>query len=178
MQRLLVSLLGVLCSSPVVARLQAQQEQPSRRWGVGAGGGISVPTGAYSSSDHAGAHALMYFSYSPMPAFAVGLDVGGTWTPHKGSGHTELSEILVGAVWRARRRAVSPRPFLLGSIGVVAVNTDNPEKGRLAFGGGAGISVGHGDARLFVEARFLRVQASGGALSFVPITVGFATLAP
>jgi hypothetical protein len=177
-KRQLVVRLGLAAASLGGARLPAQQAEPVRKWGVGAGVGITVPTGAYASTDHPGGNALMYFSYSPLPAFAVGLDVGVTRTPRKTSGHTDLTEVLVGGVWRARPRAASPRPFLLGSVGVVAVDTDNPDKGRLAFGGGAGVSIGRGDARLFVEARFLRVQASGGALSLVPITVGFATLAP
>jgi hypothetical protein len=121
----------------------------------------------------------MYFSYSPLPALAIGLDVGTARTPHKATGHTDLDEVLVGAVWRPTRRA-TPRPFLLASIGAVTVDTDNPSKGRFAFGGGGGISVGHGDARVFLEMRWIRVEARGGGgpLSVVPITLGFATLAP
>jgi len=165
---------GLLRPVPV----PAQQAAPSHRWGVGAGAGITIPTGAYAASDDPGFHGLMYFSYSVRPAFALGLDVGATRTPHTTNGHTDLTEVLIGVVWRARPQATSPRPFLLGSVGVIAVDTDNPDKGRLALGGGAGVSVGHGDARFFMEARFLHVHGSGGWLSLVPITAGFATVAP
>ncbi|HYL22410.1 MAG TPA: hypothetical protein VEU74_11660 [Gemmatimonadales bacterium] len=137
-----------------------------------------MPVGTYNTTDNPGAHALMYFSYSPLPALAFGLDVGTARTPHKASGHTDLDEVMVGAVWRPTRRAASPRPFLVASIGAISIDTDNPSNGRLAFGGGGGVSVGHGDPRVFLEMRWIRVEARGGALSVVPITLGFATLAP
>jgi hypothetical protein len=165
-------------SLALVSMLQAQQPEPSRKWGVGLGAGITIPAGAYSSTDNPGAHALMYFSYSPLPAFGLGLDVGTASTPHKAGGHTNLDEVMLGAVWRPAQRAASPRPFLLASIGAVALGTDNPSKGRFAWGGGGGISIGRGAARLFLEARFLRVQTAGETLSVIPVTLGFATLAP
>ncbi len=64
------------------------------------------------------------------------------------------------------------------AAGALALDTDNPSKGGFAWGGGGGISIGRGAARLFVEARFLRVQAGGESLSVIPVTLGFATLAP
>ena len=179
MKRTLVGTLWVTLALLAEARVsQAQQEQASRKWGVGAGAGLTVPTGAYASTDHPGPNALVYFFYSALPAVGLGLDVGATWTSHKDGGNTELYEVLAGATWRPGSPARSPRPFLLGNIGVVAVDSNSPDKGRLAFGGGGGISVGRGTARFFLLARFLEVEASGGALNFVPITVGFTTLAP
>lgn len=170
-----LALIMLALGAPLALQAQAQ---PSRRWGVGAGAGLTVPLGFYSSTDNPGVHALAYFSYSVRPAFSLGLDVGSAWTPHKASGHTHLDEILVDGVWHPGERRASPRPFLLASIGAVNVDTDNPSKGAFAWGGGGGVSVGHGDARVFFDARFVRIQASGGALSVIPITVGFATLAP
>lgn len=178
MKRAALDVIGFVVGSLVTLSTVQAQADPSRKWGVGAGAGVTLPVGAYNSTDNPGAHALMYFSYSLLPALALGLDVGTARTPHKASGHTDLDEVLVGAVWRPTRRAASPRPFLLASIGVVTVDTDNPSNGRFAFGGGGGVSVGHGDARLFVEVRWIRVEARGGPLSLVPITLGFATLAP
>ncbi len=175
MTRTLIVLSALALGAPVALQAQAR---PSRRWGVGAGAGLTVPLGSYSSTDNPGVHALAYFTYSPRRAFSLGLDVGTAWTPHKATGHTHLDEILVDAAWHPVDRRASPRPFLLASIGAVNVDTDNPSKGSFAWGGGGGISVGHGNARAFLEARFVRIQASAGALSVLPITVGFATLAP
>lgn len=171
----LLVLIVVALGAPPALQAQAQ---PSRRWGVGAGAGLTVPLGSYSSTDNPGVHVLAYFTYSVRPKFSLGLDVGSAWTPHKRSGHSHLDEILVDGVWHPGDRRASPRPFLLASIGAVNVDTDNPSKGGFAWGGGGGISVGHGNARAFLEARFVRIQASAGALSVLPITVGFATLAP
>ncbi len=110
-KRMVVSLLGLgLVLDSLVGRraLQAQRAEFSRKWGVGAGAGVSVPVGSSSVTDSPGAHALMYFSYSFGPAVGVGLDVGATRMPHKVRGHTDLDEVLVGAVWRPGRRGVVP----------------------------------------------------------------------
>lgn len=170
--------LALACGSAAPI-LHAQDAGPSRRWGVGAGVGPTFPTGALGSSDNPGVNGLMYFSYSLAPRLAVGLDVGATWLPHVGTGHTDLYELLVTGVWRVGAWRASPRPFLFGAIGSVAIDADDPVRdGRLALSGGIGTSLGRGDARLFVLARYLRVQAAGGARSMIPVTVGFATRAP
>lgn len=179
MRHVLVRWLGlVLGSACAPGGLQAQRTDSSPRWGVGAAAGVAFPAGAFSETDDPGASVLAYFSYALGSTFSLGMDVGATWTPHKGSGHSALYDVLLDVAWRPRMRAASPRPFLLGSVGSVAVDIDDPNRGRPAVSGGAGVSIGRGDARMFVMTRYVRVLGRGNAVAFIPLTVGFATRAP
>jgi len=54
----------------------------------------------------------------------------------------------------------------------VATSLGDASETKLAYGGGAGGSFGAGPARFFVEARYLRVQETAGAMTFFPITAG------
>jgi len=68
------------------------------------------------------------------------------------------------------------KPYVLAGAGVyhvkVSTSLGDASETKLAYGGGAGGSFGAGPARFFVEGRYLRVQESGGAMTFFPITAG------
>jgi len=166
---------GSLLVSGVV---QGQRAGTSPRWGVGAGAGMIFPLGSFSTTDNPGADVLMYFSYALDPTFSLGLDVGAAWTPHKQSGHSELYDVLLDVAWRPSMTSAAVRPFLLGSVGSVVVDFNDPDRGRPALGGGGAVSFGRRDVRVFVLARYLHVFDRRGALNVVPLTVGFATRAP
>ena len=168
-----IALSGVFASHGLAAQ---RAEVP--RWGVGVAAGPAFPVADLSATDNPGASALAYFSYRLDAAFSLGLDVGATWTPHKGSGHSELYDILAGVVWRPAALTAGVRPFLLGSVGGVAVDIDNPEKARAALSGGIGVTLGRGNGRVFVLGRYVRIIRPNTPLAYVPLTIGYSTRAP
>lgn len=169
--------LGVALSLATTSqRLDAQITAP--HWGVGVAAGPAFPVGEFSATDNPGLSGLAFFSYRLDAAFSLGLDVGATWTPHKGSGHSELYDILAGVVWRPAPSASPARLLLLGSVGGVAVDIDNPAKARPAFSAGAGVTFGRGNGRLFMLARYVRIVGLNTRLAYIPITIGYSTRAP
>lgn len=177
MRPLAIGWLGVALSFATTwQRLDAQVMAP--RWGVGVAAGPAFPMGEFSATDNPGASGLAFFSYRLDAAFSLGLDVGATWTPHKGSGHSELYDILGGIVWRPGPSASAAQALLLGSVGGVAVDTDNPEKARPALSAGVGMTFGRGKGRLFVLGRYVRTVGLNPRLAYMPLTIGYSTRAP
>jgi len=178
MKRLVLGLamLG-LASLGATAAAHAQ----SARFGLG--GGLAAPTGDYGSADKGGWHALAKVDFA-IPMAPVGIRVDALYgrTSHKdqsGSpvpGNTQLAGGLASLVWNVPARAPMFKPYLLAGAGVyhvkVATSLGDASETKLAFGGGVGSSFGAGPARFFVEGRYLRVQETGGAMSFLPITAG------
>lgn len=162
----------------VLTTWQGLAAQSAPRWGVGVAAGPAFPAERFSASDNPGASALAYFTYRVAPVLSLGLDVGATWTPHKGSGHSELYDILVGVVWRPAASTSAARPFLLGSLGGVAVDIDNPAKARPALAAGAGVSFGRGNGRLFVLGRYVQILGLSPSVAYLPLTVGYSTRVP
>lgn len=156
----------------------AAQRAEAPRWGVGAAAGPAFPVAEFSATDNPGAAALVYFSYRLEAAFSLGLDVGAMWTPHKRTGHSEVYDMLAGVVWRPVSPASAVQPFILGSVGGVAVDIDNPAKAHPALSGGIGVTLGRGTGRVFALARYVRILGSNVSLAYVPVTVGYATRTP
>ncbi len=177
MRPLTIGWLGVALSVATARGLGAQNAGATR-WGVGVAAGPAFPIGEFSAHDNPGVSGLAYFSYRLDAAVSLGLDVGATWTPHKGSGHSELYDILAGIVWRPAVSSSSARPFFLGSVGGVAVDIDNPAKGRPAFSAGAGLTLGRGSGRLFVLCRYVRIVGLNTRVAYIPVTIGYSTRAP
>jgi hypothetical protein len=178
MRRIGMGWLGAAASLLSVPLGLAAQRTGSPRWGVGVAAGVAAPTGRFSVTDNPGPSVLAFFSYRLGAAFSLGMDVGATWTPHKVTGTTELYDALVGVVWRPPMSTSSLRPFILGSVGSVAVDINDPDQGRPALSGGAGVLFGRGNGRVFVLGRYIHLLGRGPALAYVPITVGFSTRAP
>jgi hypothetical protein len=165
-----------LSLATTLQRLDAQITAP--HWGVGVAAGPAFPVGEFSTTDNPGLTGLAFFSYRLDAAFSLGLDVGATWTPHKGSGHSELYDILAGVVWRPVVSASPAQLLLLGSVGGVAVDIDNPAKARPAFSAGAGVTFGRGNGRLFVLGRYVRIVGLDTRLAYIPLTIGYSTRTP
>ena len=69
------------------------------------------------------------------------------------------------------------RPYLIGGLGIYNLNpdfedADSETKAGINAGAGFSVPVGQGSTRLFGEARFHNIFASGESLNLLPITVG------
>jgi len=159
----------------VASPLAAQA--PPGRWGVGAALGPAFPAGHLAASYDPGVSGVVYFTYGVLPRVAFGLDVGTSWLPRIHGGHGDFPEVLVGALWRPGSPRAPVRPFLLGGMGSIALNGDDPDDGAFAFGAGVGAAFGGSGIRGFVLLRCLRAVTGGGA-TILPLTIGLSTRAP
>src|SRR5713101_8722623 len=168
-----------LCCTALAGIAAAQA--PSVRFGLG--GGAIVPVGDYNKADKIGWHGLGMVQLG-LPAVPVEIRVDGLYgrTTHKDisgipvPGSTKLYGGLASVVYSIGPKAMA-RPYVLGGIGVYHVKVDVPgntaDETKFAFGVGGGVSVGVGQARFFVEGRFVSVRESGGgSTSFLPVTAG------
>jgi len=166
-----------------LASLGATAEARAQGTRFGLGGGLAAPTGDYGSMDKGGWHALVQLDFA-IPMAPVGVRVDGLYgrTSHKDQsgtavpGNTQLAGGLASLVWNVPMPAAMLKPYVLAGAGVyhvkVATSLGDASETKLAYGGGAGGSFGAGPARFFVEARYLRVQETAGAMTFFPITAG------
>jgi len=154
----------------------------SVRYGIG--GGLIAPSGDYSNLDQAGWHALGKVDLR-IPMSPVGVRVDGMYgrTSHQNGveGNTKLAGGTADLVVNIPLAVPMVKPYLLAGVGVANVKTSIPSLSvdtsatKVAFGGGAGVSIGVGPVHGFVEARYLTVPSSylsGNATGFLPITAG------
>jgi hypothetical protein len=155
---------------------------------VGVGGGIAIPTGAFSDANKGAAktgwHGLANVGYD-LPS---GLGVRGDF--YYGQHSIKGVPSGVSAKWKLAGglgnvlysfSAGTVHPYLLGSVGFMNLKATASSGGvsgsasetKVAFGGGAGIKFKAGsDASIFVEGRYLTINTSGDNANFIPITVG------
>ena len=155
--------------------LQGQHAQPTEGIRFGVGGGITLPTGDYGTVDKAGWHVLglvqLPLSQSPIH---LRFDAQYGSTSHKsgfGSGSTKLTGATADLLYHLGPRSASVRPYVLGGLGIFDVS-DGTSTSKFAFGAGGGILFGVGTMHAFAEGRYISVQTSGSALTFIPISVG------
>jgi len=177
LKKSLLGLVAVCCTA--LAGIAAAQA-PSVH--VGLGGGATAPVGDYKDADKIGWHGLGMVQLA-LPAVPLEIRVDGVYgrTTHKDisgtavPGSTKLYGGLANVVYSIGP-GIMMRPYVLGGIGMYHVTVDVPgttgDETRFAFGVGGGVSVGVGQARFFVEGRFVSIRESGGSTSFVPITAG------
>lgn len=144
---------------------------------IGAGG--VVPTGVYSDYDKAGWHGLGGVEVGiPASPLAVRADYMYGQTGHDPAslltGSTKLSGGTANLVYRLGAKGVPVRLYVLGGAGYYKVDVGGVSEGKVAFGGGTGITMGFAGAHLFAEGRWLSVQTSGSATTFMPVTLGMA----
>lgn len=168
MKRVLLSLMALGCIAASTA--SAQKIQLS----VGAGG--VVPSGDYSTLDNAGWQ-LMGAVEVGIPMSPLGVRVDGMYgqTSHAGgilSGSTTLSGGSADLVYRIGAPVVPVRFYLLAGLGYYNVDLGIGSESKVGYNGGAGLGFGIGPMKLFGEARYISVQTSGSAMTFVPVTVG------
>ena len=143
---------------------------------VSLGGGGVVPTGDYSSVDKAGWHALGAIEVGlPGSPVAIRGDVMYGETGHDVTlitGGTKLSGGTADVVYRLGAPALPVHLYFLAGVGYYNVDVSGTSEGKMAFGGGTGISLGMGPAHLFAEGRYMSIETSGSALTFLPVTLG------
>ena len=169
--------LAVGCT--VLAGIAAAQT-PSARFGLG--GGATIPTGDYKTTDKVGWHALGVVQFG-VPRSPVDIRVDGMYsrtsydtTVTLASGSTKLYGGLVSLVYNVGPKALMARAYVLGGAGAYHAKFESGGSSvgetKFAFGGGGGVSFSLAAVHAFVEARWVSVRMSGGSLSFFPLSAG------
>lgn len=150
----------------------------------GLGGGLILPMSDYKNVDKTGWHALGMVEFSiPLSPVSVRADVMYGQTSHKDgvggpvAGNTKLIGGTADLVWHFPIGVPGLKPYFVGGVGMYNVKAEFPPAAstsatKFTWGLGVGTSVGVGPVHAFVEGRYMSVQASGGSLKFVPVTVG------
>jgi len=168
MKRLLLSVvaLGVMAASTATAQ--------SVRLSLGAGG--VVPTGDYSTVDNAGWHVLGALEVGlPRSPVAIRGDLMYGQTGHDVTlitGDTKLTGGTANLVYYVGAPKMPVRLYFLAGLGYYNVDISGSSESKVAFGGGTGVSLGMGPAHLFAEGRYMSIETSGSALTFLPVTLG------
>lgn len=147
--------------------------------GYGVSAGLSAPTGSFGNSVDAGYNVSGMLTFSA-PLAPVGLRVEGSFNEFN-----YKSTILSGAKFRAlsgTANAVfsSPGimgPYLIGGLGIYDMSTScsgcgSNSSSKFGFNGGGGFKFGLSGFSAFLEARYHHVSATGGSISFIPISFG------
>jgi hypothetical protein len=159
-----------------LAPVLGAQNQPTEGIRFGVGGGLILPMGNYADVDKAGWNLLgviqLPISRSPIH---LRFDAMYGQTSHKstfGSGNTTLTGATGDLLYHLGEHAAKVRPYVLGGLGVYNVDAGGSSETDFTFGFGGGILFGIGTMHAFLEGRYMRVQASGASLPFVPVTFG------
>jgi opacity protein-like surface antigen len=156
---------------------------------IGAGGGITIPTGTTSDALKTGWNIEGVFQYKPASS-PVGLQIDGMYSQLKASDAVKAldptadkGEIWSGTgnivFWFPTSKETKIRPYVLGGGGIYNLKskfTTGPSTSSTKFGinGGAGFDFDIQDnVAFFVEGRFHNVFVSGGNTHYIPITAGF-----
>lgn len=164
------------CASLMLA-VVAMPAQAQVRFGVG--GGLLMPMSTYGDVDKAGFIGGVGVVV-PIGTAPVSVRVEGTYsqTSHDGiDGKTKIIGGMASLVYSFQAGG-SVTPYVLGGIGyyngkvtVPSFSIDESES-KVGFGGGAGLRFPIGSASLFAEARYINIDTSGDALTYIPIIVG------
>jgi hypothetical protein len=157
---------------PTIALAQVSHDrdlpQPTDGVRFGLGVGLTLPMGSYSNVNKLGFHGLgliqLPIKHSPVH---LRFDVMYSHTPGKTAGVSSIN--LLG------EPSAAVRPYVLGGIGLYnsSASGGGGSSTNFAFGFGGGVLFGMGTSmHAFAEARYMSIQASGGSLSFIPITLG------
>ncbi|HZI21636.1 MAG TPA: outer membrane beta-barrel protein [Gemmatimonadales bacterium] len=153
----------------------------------GIGGGVVSPTSDYKNADNVGWHALGIVNVK-VPMSPVDVRVDGLYglTTHKdiaGSpvdGNTKLFGGLASVVWKIETALPLVKPYVLAGGGMYHFKQTFPgttgpsevSETKFTWAAGGGAALGVGPVRAFVEARYARIQTSGTATKFIPVTAG------
>ncbi len=182
-------LLKSLAAFGFIATLGATTAHAQNLLTIGAGGGITIPSGSTSDALKTGWNAEGVFQYKPATS-PVGLQIDGMYQQLKASDAAIALDPLAdkSQIWSATGNVVfwfpvaketKVHPYVLGGGGVYNIKdkfTDGTSASVTKFGinGGAGFDFDiQSQAAFFVEGRFHNVFISGGNVHFIPITAGF-----
>jgi len=173
----------------LMAALGATSAHAQNLMTIGAGGGITIPSGSTSDALKTGWNAEGVFQYKPATS-PVGLQIDGMYQQLKASDAAKALDPTAdkGVIWSGTGNVVfwfpvsketKIHPYVLGGGGVYNLKskfTDGTSSSVTKFGinGGAGFDFDlQSRAAFFVEGRFHNVFISGGNTHFIPITAGF-----
>lgn len=148
-------------------------------WGLG--GGLTLPTSDYANLDKAGWHATANATFA-IPLSPLGIRVDGLYgqTTHKNGvqGNSKLIGGLANVVLQIATAAPMVKPYVLAGGGIYNLKVSFPSvpfdtsETKFTWDVGAGLTLGAGPARFFVEGRYIVIQESGGSTKFIPVTAG------
>lgn len=99
----------------------------------------------------------------------------------RATGRTGLFGVNGDVVLNLGDQSADARPYLLGGLGFYNVKssitsgstTVKTSATKVAFNFGAGLTIRATDnMAMYMEARFVSVRAAGGAINFIPLSVG------
>jgi len=176
-----LALAATIASFASVSTLAAQHAR------FGLGGGLLAPMSDYKDIDKAGWLAAANVEFA-VPLSPVGIRVDGLYgqTTHKDfggnpvDGKTKLIGGIASVVWNVPLPAPLVKPYVLAGGGFYNVKTTFPtaptpvdtSESKFAYTFGAGLKIGIGPARFFVEGRYASIQTSGGSTKFLPLMAG------
>ena len=153
----------------------------------GLGGGLLAPMSDYKDIDKAGWLATANVEFK-IPLSPVGVRVEGLYgqTSHKDlgggpvDGKTRLIGGIASVVWNVPLPAPLVKPYVLAGGGFYNVKLTVPSavppvdtsESKFAYTFGAGLKIGIGPARFFVEGRYASIQTSDVSTKFLPLLVG------
>ena len=165
-----------LVAAPRVSQAQLGLVKP---FSIGVAGGVTQPMSDLSDAAKLGYNGTAALEIH-LPFIPVGLRVDGAYNQFGQKAATSAKLHVMSAtgnvVWRLPSIGISP--YLIGGAGLyssaatvsgAASQTDN----HLGWNAGAGINLPLSVFHAFVEARYNRVNVSGGTpMEFVPVTFG------
>jgi hypothetical protein len=168
---------GVLVAA-VVATVAAGGASAQARGYIGFGGGVSIPRGEFGDVYGTGFLGQVVAGITG-PTGKLGGRVNGTYVRHSHDTIDDANVRFIGAmgdlVFSPGQPEAKLRPYLLGGLGFQngKENTTGAEgETNFAFNFGAGVNIGMGRAKLFIEGRWLSIQTEGESTSLIPLSVG------
>lgn len=162
----------------VVATVAAGSASAQARGYIGFGGGVSIPTGDFGDSFGTGFLGQVVAGITG-PTGKLGGRVNGTYTRHSHDILDDTNVRFIGAmgdlVFTPGQPEAKMRPYLLGGLGFQngKSNATGAEGStEFAYNFGAGVNIGMGRAKLFIEGRWLSIQTEGESTSLIPLSVG------
>ncbi len=182
MNRVLQAVVAVVVTAVAGTSVAAAQ---SARFGLG--GGLLAPMSDYKDLDKAGWLAAANVEFA-IPLSPVGIRVEGLYgqTSHKDiggspfAGKTKLIGGIASVVWNIPVPAPIVKPYALAGGGFYNYKLTAPDavppvdtsESKFAYTFGAGVKIGIGPARFFVEGRYASIQTSDFSTKFIPLIVG------
>ncbi len=169
MKQLLQGVLALVMTAVAGTSVAAQ----SVRYGLG--GGLTMPVSNYSDLSSTGWHLFGKVDIG-LPQSPLGVRVDGMYAQTSNNapllGSTKLAGGTADLVWNVPMPVPGFKPYVVAGAGVYNYNPGGGSVTKFTWGGGLGTSIGIGPIHGFGEARYLSIQASGGSLKFIPVTVG------
>lgn len=143
--------------------------------GVGLGAGVSMPMGDFGDAAKMGiGGGAGLFVYPNGGNFGVRADVGYFQYDNDLDVDGKFKQMsAMGNVLLRIPSESSIAPYLVAGAGMLNSKFgDGDSESALALQGGAGISIGTGNARIFVEAKFVTSSKDEVTTSYVPVIAG------